>query len=276
MTGPAAATGPATAGAATAGTLEAVLRARRASGAKLLVPYLMGGLTDDWVDTLQAVVAAGADAVEVGIPFSDPMIDGPVIQEASVRALARGTTPRDVIDGVARAGVGVPVVVMTYYNLVARAGHRRMARSLADAGIAGTILPDLPLEELGPWAQEADAAGVATVLLVAPSSPEDRVRRICDRSRGFVYAVARMGVTGEQAALGGDAAAVAGRVRAATDLPVCVGVGISTPEQAVAACRVADGAVVGSALVRRLLEGGGADAAGAFVGELRAALDDGG
>ena len=259
--------------AAPVGTLEAAMRARRAAGAKLLVPYVMGGLDDDWVEVIQAVVAAGADAVEVGIPFSDPMIDGPVIQEASVRALARGTTPQAVVDGVARAGVGVPVVVMTYYNLVYRAGHHRMARSLAAAGIAGAILPDLPLEELGPWAQEADDAGVATVLLVAPSTPEERVRRICDRSRGFVYAVARMGVTGEQAALGGDAAAVVGRIRAATDLPACVGVGVSTPAQAVEACRVADGVVVGSALVRRLLDGGGPEAAAAFVGELRAALD---
>lgn len=255
------------------GPLEGALRERRAAGAKLLVPYLMGGLDDDWVDVLQAVVAAGADAVEVGIPFSDPMIDGPVIQEASVRALARGTTPQMVVDGVARARVGVPVVVMTYYNLVYRAGHHRMARTLAEAGIAGAILPDLPLEELGPWAEEADAAGVATVLLVAPSTPDERARRICDRCRGFVYAVARMGVTGEQAALGHDAPAVVGRVRAATDLPVCIGVGISTPEQAVEACRVADGAVVGSALVRRLLDGGGPGAAAGFVGELRTAID---
>ena len=254
-------------------TLEEVLVARRAAGSKLLVPYLMGGLSDDWVEALQAVVAAGADAVEVGIPFSDPVMDGPVIQEASVRSLARGTTPRAVIDGIARAGIGVPVVVMTYYNLVYRAGHHRMARTLASAGITGAILPDLPLEELGPWAEEADGAGVATVLLVAPSTPEDRARRICERCRGFVYAVARMGVTGEQATLSGGAAEVAGRVRAVSDLPVCIGVGISTPAQAVEACRVADGVVVGSAIVRRLLDGGGSEAAASFVGELRAALD---
>lgn len=259
----------------TAGTLEGVLRARRDGGAKLLVPYLMGGLGDDWVEALQAVVAAGADAVEVGIPFSDPVMDGPVIQEASVRSLARGTTPQGVIDGIGRAGIGVPVVVMTYYNLVYRAGHHRMARTLAAAGVSGAILPDLPLEELPPWAEEADGAGVATVLLVAPSTPEERVRRICERCRGFVYAVARMGVTGEQTALGGEAGAVVGRVRAATDLPVCIGVGISTPAQAVEACRVADGVVVGSAIVRRLLDGGGSEAAASFVGELRAALDRG-
>jgi tryptophan synthase alpha chain len=230
-------------------------------------------MTEDWVEVLSAVVAAGADAVELGIPFSDPMMDGPVIQEASVLSLRRGTTPQSVIDGVASAAVGVPVAVMTYYNLVYRAGHRRMARSLVAAGISGAIVPDLPLEELGPWAEEADEAGVATVLLVAPSTPPERVARICRRCRGFVYAVARMGVTGERAALGSDAAAVVGRIREATDLPVLVGVGVSTAAQAVEVCGVADGVVVGSALVRRLVEGGGVEAAAGFVGELRAALD---
>jgi len=254
-------------------SIEKALRAKRDGGGKLLVPYLMGGMTDDWVEVLQAVVAAGADAVEVGIPFSDPMMDGPVIQEASVQALARGTTPQSVIDGVASAAVGVPVVVMTYYNVVYRAGHRRMARSLAAAGIGGAIVPDLSLEELGPWASEADDAGVDTVLLVAPSTPDDRVAAICRRARGFVYAVARMGVTGERTDVASGAADVVDRVRRATDLPVCVGVGVSTPDQAAATARVADGVIVGSALVRRLVEGGGVEAAAAFVGELRAAVD---
>jgi len=254
---------------------ERALRHRRSEGNKLLVPYLMGGLDDEWVPALSAVVAAGADAVELGIPFSDPMIDGPVIQEASVRALAAGATPQAVLDGVAAAGVGVPVAVMTYYNIVFRAGHRRMAHSLAAAGIGGAIIPDLPLEELDPWAEEADAAGVATILLVAPSSPPARVAAICRRCRGFVYAVARMGVTGERATLSGDAAAVVARIRRHTDLPVCVGVGVSTPEQAVELCSVADGVVVGSALVRRLLEGGGPEAAAELVGRFRAALDAG-
>ena len=144
------------------------------------------------------MVAAGADAVEVGIPFSDPMMDGPVIQEAALRALSRGTVPDEVLDGIARAEVPVPVAVMTYYNLVFRAGHKRMARSMAAAGVSGAIIADLPLEEFAPWAAEADAAGVDTVLLVAPSSPPERVERICARARGFVYAVARMGVTGER------------------------------------------------------------------------------
>jgi tryptophan synthase alpha chain len=253
--------------------LEKELRSRREQGRKLLIPYLMGGMTDDWAESLAAVVAAGADAVEVGIPFSDPMIDGPVIQEAGLRALQRGTVPEQVLDGIARAEAPVPIAVMTYYNIVYRAGHKRMARSLAAAGVSGAILPDLSLEELDPWAVEADAAGVDTVLLVAPSSPEERVARICRRARGFVYAVARMGVTGERQEVGGEAAKVVERVRRHTDLPVCVGVGVSTPEQAAQVCEVADGVVVGSALVRRLLEGQGPEGAATFVGSLRQAID---
>jgi len=230
-------------------------------------------MTEDWGQSLSAVVAAGADAVEVGIPFSDPMMDGPVIQAAALQALGRGTVPDQVLDGIARAEAPVPVAVMTYYNIVFRAGHKRMAHSLAASGVSGAIIPDLSLEELAPWAIEADDAGVATVLLVAPSSPEDRVARLCQRARGFVYAVARMGVTGERVDLGGQAANVVERIRRHTDMPVCVGVGVSTPDQAAAVCEVADGVVVGSALVRRLLEGGGPDAAAEFIGSIRRAID---
>jgi tryptophan synthase alpha chain len=253
--------------------LEASLRAQRQEGRKLLIPYLMGGMTDDWGQTLAAVVAAGADAVEVGIPFSDPMMDGPVIQEAALRALQRRTVPDQVLQEIALADVAAPVAVMTYYNIVFRAGHKRMANSLATAGVSGAIIPDLSLEELGPWAEEADAAGVETVLLVAPSSPEDRVERICARARGFVYAVARMGVTGEQSDVGDQARRVVERVRRYTDTPVCVGVGVSTPDQAAEVCEVADGVIVGSALVRRLLAGGGPEVAAEFVGSLRQAID---
>jgi tryptophan synthase alpha chain len=253
--------------------LEASLRARRADGRKLLIPYLMGGMTDDWEQTLSAVVAAGADAVEVGIPFSDPMMDGRVIQEAALTALGRGTVPDQVLDGIARAEATVPIAVMTYYNIVYRAGHKRMANAMMTAGVSGAIIPDLSLEEIAPWAEEADAAGVETVLLVAPSSPEDRVARICARAGGFVYAVARMGVTGERADLGQEARHVVARIRRHTDMPVCVGVGVSTPDQAAEVCEVADGVVVGSALVRRLLAGGGPEAAAEFVGSLRQAID---
>ena len=253
--------------------LEKELRAGREQGRKLLIPYLMGGMTDDWTQSLAAVVAAGADAVEVGIPFSDPMMDGPVIQEAALRALQRGTVPDQVLDGIARAEAPVPIAVMTYYNLVFRAGHKRMARSLAAAGVSGAILADLPIEEIDPWAAEADAAGIDTVLLVAPSSPPERVERICARARGFVYAVARMGVTGERVDLGSDVAKVVERIRRCTDMPVCVGVGVSTPDQAAEVCEVADGVVVGSALVRRLLEEQGPEGAAAFVGSFRDAID---
>ncbi len=253
--------------------LEKELRASRERGRKLLIPYLMGGMTEDWGQSLAAVVAAGADAVEVGIPFSDPMMDGPVIQEAGLRALTRGTVPEEVLDGIARAEAPVPVAVMTYYNLVFRAGHKRMARSMAAAGVGGAIVVDLPIEEISAWSTEADAAGIETVLLVAPSSPPERVERICARARGFVYAVARMGVTGERGELGSDVNRVVERVRAWTDMPVCVGVGVSTPAQAAQVCEVADGVIVGSALVRRLLEGEGPDGAAAFVGSLRDAID---
>jgi tryptophan synthase alpha chain len=257
------------------GRLESTLSARRDAGHKLLVPYVTGGMDDQWLLTVEALAGAGADAIEVGIPFSDPMIDGPVIQEASLRALERGTTPDGILADLSRIDVGVPLVVMTYYNLIFRAGHTRIAGLMAESGVSGAIIPDLPLEELDPWSEAADSAGVATVLLVAPSTPDERIRAVCERSRGFVYAVGRMGVTGEQAELADSARQVAGRITGVTELPVCVGIGVSTPGQAVEVCSVADGVVVGSALVRRLLEGAGPDGAADFVSSLRRALDAG-
>ena len=257
----------------TTGALESRLRARRDAGHKLLVPYLTGGLDDDWLDAVRAVADAGADAVEIGIPFSDPVMDGPVIQLASQRALARGTTPTSVLAEASKLDVDLPMAVMTYVNLVGHMGYRRFAAALADAGVAAAILPDLPLDELGPWADAADAHGVETVLLAAPTTPDDRIRAICARARGFVYGVSLLGVTGERATLAERAADVARRCKAVTDTPVLLGVGISNAGVAVEACEAADGVVVGSALVRRLLDGGGPAAAHAFIAELRAALD---
>lgn len=253
--------------------LEATLRRRRDGGAKLLVPYVTGGLGRDWPDVVRAVCAAGADAVEVGIPFSDPVMDGPVIQEASARALAEGATPLGIVSELGRLDVGTPLAVMTYYNLVFRAGHERMASLLAEAGVAGAILPDLPVDEAGPWAAAADAAGVETVMLAAPSTPDERLAEVCERSRGFVYAVGVMGVTGERQELAASARILARRLKAVTDKPVLVGVGVSDAEQAAEACLDADGVAVGSALVRRLLEGGGPEGAAAFVARLRSGLD---
>ena len=256
------------------GRLEASLAPRRDAGHKLLIPYVTGGMDDRWLLTVEALAGAGADAIEVGIPFSDPMIDGPTIQAASLRALDRGTTPDGILADLSRIDMGIPLVAMTYYNLIYRAGHARIAGMMSESGVSGAIIPDLPLEEAGPWCDAADRAGVATVLLVAPSTPDDRVRAVCDRSRGFVYGVGRMGVTGEQSELAHSARQVAARIRTATELPVCVGIGVSTPEQAVEVCQEADGVVVGSALVRRLLEGAGPDGAADFVASLRMALDD--
>jgi tryptophan synthase alpha chain len=253
--------------------LETHLRERRAAGRKLLVPYVTGGLGREWRDVVRAVVDAGADAVEVGIPFSDPIMDGRTIQEASQRALDLGATPVGVIDAMATLDVDAPTVVMTYYNLVARLGHERAARHLSEAGVDGAIVPDLPLEELDGWGDAADACNIETVLLAAPTTPDDRLRAICERSRGFVYGVSLLGVTGERDQLATHAQQMGERCKAATDKPVLLGVGISTPEQAAQAAASADGVIVGSALVRRLLDGGGPEEAAAFVKTLRAALD---
>ncbi|MGH9172348.1 MAG: tryptophan synthase subunit alpha [Acidimicrobiales bacterium] len=253
--------------------LAAHLRAARDRGRKLLVPYITGGLGKDWVGTLEAVAAAGADAVEVGLPFSDPMMDGPIIQRASLAALRDGATAQGIIDGIAKADLGVPVAVMTYYNVVARAGHRRMASGLAEAAITGAIVPDLPVDEIDDWAVEADRAGVSTVLLAAPTTTDARLQQICARARGFLYAVGLMGVTGERNELARSAATIAGRCKSATDLPVLVGVGISTPSQAADVSQVADGVVVGSALVHRILDSCGPQGAADFIGQFRQALD---
>lgn len=254
------------------GRLESTLRAAREAGRKCLVPYITGGL-EGWQPAVEAAAAAGADAIEIGIPFSDPVMDGPTIQAAGDRALAAGATPAGILGAAAELDVGVPLVVMTYYNIARHMGHRRFARSLAEAGFCGAILADLPLEESGRWAAAADDAGVETVLLAAPTASDERLAAVCARARGFVYAVGLLGVTGERAALAASAVVIAGRLKAITDLPVLVGVGVSTPAQAVEATSAADGVVVGSAVVRRLLEGEGPEGVGSFVADLRRALD---
>jgi tryptophan synthase alpha chain len=259
----------------TPGRLETTLRAARDAGRKLLVPYVTGGLGDDWVSVLAAMAAAGADAIEVGIPFSDPVMDGPTIQEASARALTRGATPEGIVAELDHVDVGVPLIAMTYYNLVFRAGHLRFASRLHDGGVCGAIIPDLPLEESGEWEADAATAGVETVLLAAPVTPEERLVRIAARTRGFVYAVGLMGVTGARSSLASSATVLAKRVKAVTDKPVLIGFGISTPDQAREACREADGVVVASALMRRYLDGARPDDIGDMVASLRRGLDDG-
>ncbi len=256
------------------GPLEAALRDRRSQGGKALVPYLTGGL-GEWQAALAAAADGGADAIEVGIPFSDPVMDGPVIQQANDRALADGVTPLGVLDALGRLDVGIPLAVMTYYNIAFRFGLERFASVLAERGVAAAILPDLPLEESGPWTKAADAAGVETVLLAAPTASDERLGRICARTRGFVYGVGLLGVTGVRDELASSAVVMAGRLKKMTDVPVLVGVGVGTPEQAEEVCRVADGAVVGSAVVRRMLDKDGPAAVGELIGRFRRTLDRG-
>jgi len=253
--------------------LETHLRSRRSLGKSLLIPYVTGGLGEPWLQIVRAVAAAGADAVEIGIPFSDPIMDGKTIQEASQRALDLGATFPSIVAQAATLDIDIPIVVMSYYNPLHHAGHVRSASMLADAGIDGAIIPDLPLDEIGPWADAADDAGVETVLLAAPTTPDERLGRICERSRGFVYGVSLMGVTGERAQLASQASVMGERLKAITDMPVLLGVGISNPEQAVAAAASADGVIVGSALISRLLRGEGPDEAFTFVESIRSALD---
>lgn len=256
------------------GRLEAHLRARRDEGRKLLLPYVTGGYPiGEWPRLIEGFAAAGADAMEIGIPFSDPVMDGPTIQEASSIALESGINPLSVLDEVAKTDAGVPLVAMTYYNVCFRMGHERFASALRQAGIDGAILPDLPLEEIGPWAAAADAEGIETVLLAAPTAPDERLPRIVARARGFVYGVGLVGITGERAELAASALQMARRLKAITDKPVIIGIGISTPAQAYEVAQVADGVVVASAIIRRMLDGGTVDDAIAFVAELRAALD---
>ncbi len=254
------------------GALETEFRERRAAGRKLLVPYITGGLLG-WQDAVRAAAAAGADAIEIGIPFSDPVMDGPIIQKASQAALESGATPVSILHEARSLDVSIPLAVMTYYNTVHHAGHERFAAQLADAGIVAAIVPDLPLEESGPWCEAADAAGVETVMLAAPTAPDARLPLIAARSRGFVYSVGLLGVTGERDTLALTATALARRLKAITDVPVLVGVGVSNAQQAREVCEVADGVVMGASVVRRLLEGG-ADAVGAFLSGVRHAIDD--
>jgi tryptophan synthase alpha chain len=257
------------------GRLEAHLRAQRDAGRKLLVPYVTAGYPDDsWALLLEGLAGAGADAIEIGVPFSDPVMDGPTIQESSTAALKRGMTPGLAFSTVAQQNPGIPLVVMTYYNICYRMGHRRFAAELTKAGICAAILPDLPLEEVGPWARAADDAGIETVMLAAPTAPDSRLPRLIERARGFVYGVGLVGITGERDDLAASALHMARRLKDLTDKPVLIGVGISNPQQAAEVAEVADGVIVGSAFIRKMIDSGSIEPAIEFVAELRAGLDD--
>ncbi|MET8155497.1 tryptophan synthase subunit alpha [Sphaerisporangium sp. NPDC005289] len=257
-----------------AGAVERHLRARRDTGRGLLMPYVTGGITAGWTDYLRAFAAAGADAIEVGLPFSDPTLDGATIQQASDAALRRGASARRILADLAEAGdPGVPLVASTYYNLVLHDGPEAFCAALRRAGVGGLIVPDLPVHEAAELTGAAAANGIEPVLLASPATPRPRLAEIARRSRGFVYAVSVMGTTGERAALAASAAELTERIRDLTDRPVLLGFGISTPDQAREARRHADGVVVGAAVMRRVLDGAGPDDLRAFLATLRRALD---
>ncbi|MDT7559300.1 MAG: tryptophan synthase alpha chain [Pseudonocardiales bacterium] len=254
-------------------SLESTTRATRDAGRKVLAAYVTGGITEDWTDYLRASEQAGADVLEIGLPFSDPMLDGPTIQRASDRALSRGATVGRILDDVAALELSVPLVAMTYANLVFHDGPDRFCGALRDAGVTGLIVPDVPVDEVAEFSGAARRHGVDLVLLAAPSTSSERRREIARRSRGFVYAVSLMGTTGERAELHDSGPELARSLTRLTDLPVLLGFGVSSPEHAATAARSADGVVVASALMRRVLDGAGATEIGARVARMRAALD---
>lgn len=249
-------------------------------GRTALLPYLTAGLPTPAASPalFAAMSEAGADAFEVGIPYSDPLMDGPVIQRASTTALAAGTNLERALEVVATvvSDTGKPVLAMTYANVVFRTGPDNFCRRLARAGAAGLIVPDMPVEEASPVREAAAAHGLGMVLFVAPTSSDERIATVASLDPVFIYGVAEMGVTGERTESSSRAARLAHRVRQHTDIPLVLGVGISTPAQAAAAGEMADGVIVGTALVRRVLEAKSAQEAaeslGRAVRDLRAAL----
>lgn len=241
--------------------------------AAALMPYLMGGYPD--LDASRAAgeacAAAGADILELGVPFSDPLADGPMIHAAATAALGAGATMQGVLSVCETLSSRVPVVLMAYANPVLAGGPEEFARRAADAGAAGLIVPDLPHDEAGALREECDAAGLALVPLAAPTTTPERLRAIGADARGFVYTVSLTGTTGERDELPPGLSETVARVRQASRVPVAVGFGISTGRQARQVADLADGVIVGSRLVRALGEDGPA-AAGALVGELAEAL----
>lgn len=290
--------------------LEEHLRGVTDRGGKCLVPYLVAG-APGWQEYVHAAVVGGADAVEVGIPFSDPVMDGPTIQQASDAALEAGATPDAILADLAdltvelQAGsfeslAPVPIVVMTYYNIAYHMGLDRFASRLLDTGVSGVILADLPLRESAPWRQAVQVAGaqeartqgartreataqevsvqsasLATIFLAAPTTPLKTRMQIAEHSSGFIYAVGLLGVTGERAELASTAETIAAQMKEVSSQPVLVGVGVSTPDQAAQASHFCDGVVVGSALVRQVLEGASPDQLADSVAEFRKGLPRG-
>ncbi|MFJ4919201.1 tryptophan synthase subunit alpha [Streptomyces sp. NPDC088725] len=260
--------------------LSDTLAGARSENRAALIAYLPAGFptVDGGIAAVKAAFDGGADVVEVGLPHSDPVLDGPVIQTADDIALKGGVKIADVMRTVREAyeATGKPVLVMTYWNPIDRYGIERFTAELAEAGGAGCILPDLPVQESAVWREHAGKHGLATVFVVAPSSKDARLATITAAGSGFVYAASLMGVTGTRQSVGLQAQDLVNRTRATTELPVCVGLGVSNAEQAAEVAGFADGVIVGSAFVQRLLdapdEAAGLDAVRALAGELAAGV----
>lgn len=261
--------------------IDRIAAAFRAHGRRAaLMPYLMGGFPTvaESARIAAAYVDGGADLIEFGLPFSDPLADGPVIHGAAVDALAAGASVEAVLTSAADVAARVPVLVMSYFNLIEAQGTQRFIGRLVELGVSGLIVPDVPLEESDDLLSVCDSRGVALVPLVAPTTTDERMAAICERARGFIYTVSVTGTTGERVATSDGLAELVGRVRSHTDLPVAVGFGISGPEQASRVADVADGAIVGTRLVREVAEcrAAGEDpalAVEAVVREFAAALE---
>jgi len=241
----------------------------RGEGRAALMPYMMGGFPD--METSRAVAGAYAEAeadlVELGVPFSDPLADGPVIHAAGTRALAAGATLEGVLEIGGALGEHVPFVPMVYSNMALARGVREFAAILAGAGACGAIIPDLPLGEADELGDALRDAGIAPVPLVAPSTPPERRRRICEQATGFIYVVSDTRVTGERDDLPAGLTDLVEAVRSESTVPVAVGFGIGTPDQAAAVGRIADGVIVGTRLVRAVTEAEGPDASAAAVSD---------
>jgi len=245
----------------------------RAAGRRALVPYITAGHPDEarTLELIAGLEGAGADAIELGLPFSDPMADGPVIQASSQQALEQGMNFDRWLDLVARARASIPLILFSYLNPVLAAGDDALARA-AQAGASGLLLTDLPVGS-DPALEARLANGpLAFIRLVAPTTPADRMKEIGEHGSGFVYLISRLGVTGMRDDVAAELPATVRRLREATTLPVCVGFGVSRPEQAAAVARIADGVVVGSAIVRAA--GNSVDEATRLAASLRAAIDN--
>ncbi len=260
----------------TSSKLAERIAAAKAEGRAALIGYLPVGYpdVDASIAAMVAMVEAGADVIEIGVPYSDPGIDGPVIQEAVEVAVRAGVGVRDVLRAVeAVAGAGAVPVVMTYWNPIERYGVERLATDLAAAGGAGLITPDLIPDEAGAWIEASDGAGLDRVFLVAPSSTDVRLRSTTAASRGFVYVASTMGVTGARDTVSDAARTLVARTREARpDIALCVGLGVSNGAQAAEIAAFADGVIVGSAYVRQMLEGRGADGVRALTADLAAGV----